>query len=156
MKTTFSDYDKFHTTEILKSSNGTVIMPKGAEDDWAPAEDAKKQSYSSMVFSTYATGDTDGETSLTSNILAVAALDFVDSGYLSAPYYANDDIMVEMFNKLVKRDDGVYKFTNKVIDVAIFTPNQTESNVITIVCTWGIPVITLVTGIVVFVRRKRR
>ena len=64
--------------------------------------------------------------------------------------------MVEMFNKLVKRDDGVYKFTNKVIDVAIFTPNQTESNVITIVCTWGIPVITLVTGIVVFVRRKRR
>lgn len=155
MYTSFDENGKYHTAEIIKTSDGTTVMPNGAADDWQPASDSVKRSYSSMILSTYATGDKDnnGE-EIRSNVCAVSGIDCVSfSSYYS--FVKTNNVLVNVTNSMVNKGDNSYVFDNKEISTNSLTVTEAQTNIVKTVF-WAVPALIIAVGIVVYVRRKHR
>ena len=149
MKLSFDEHGKYYTTSILQSYETTLIKPRGSEDNWKPEKNAATQSYQVMAMSTYAKEKP-------SNVLAIASVDLVSDYYMSVSSIANQLAVEHTVNKMVLRESTIYDFTAKTIDSSIFVPTETHKNVSKYICIFGIPGLTVILGIVIYIWRKRK
>ncbi len=149
MKLNFEEHGKYYTTSILQSYNTTLIKPKGVKDDWKPEKGAPTQSYQVMAMSTYAKNKP-------SNILAIASVDMVSENYMSVSYIANQLAVEQTVSAMVLRENNIYDFTPKTIDASIFVSTETHKSVSKWVCIAGIPGLTIILGILIYIWRKRK
>lgn len=155
MMVSFNENGKYHTNEIMKTSDGATIMPNGVGEDWTPASDAAKRSYSAMILSTYATGDKDnnGE-EIRSNVFAVSGFECVAfSSYYSTVHTNN--VIVSVMNSMVNKDENAYVFTSKEISTNTITVTEAQTSIVKVVF-WAVPVFIVAAGIIIYVRRRSR
>ncbi len=156
MNLKFQASGKFTTYEVVKSSDTCVVKPNKAAGSW-DANAQNQSSYSSVVLSRYATEDPNDDTlARFSNVLAVASVDFIGEYYTDGNYLANESLMTSLINTCAGRVSETYTIQDKQIDYSSFTPTQTHSYIISAICVYIIPILTVVLGIVLFVLRKRR
>ena len=156
MKIKFEQSGKFNTYEIIKTSDTCVTRPYKGADNWS-ANDANKSSYSSVVLSRYATKDTENENSARfSNVLAISSFDFINSEYLRLSDVGNDEAMLELLNTCANRVTETYEIKSKQINSTVFMPTEIQAKMISIVCIFIIPILTVVIGVVFYILRKRR
>ena len=91
-----------------------------------------------------------------SNVLAVASVDFIGEYYTDGSYLANESLMTSLINTCAGRVSETYTIQDKQIDYSSFTPTQTHSYIISAICVYIIPILTVALGVVLFVLRKRR
>ena len=155
MSVTFEENSKYHTYEMLKTTSGTTIMPKGASEDWRPASNATKKSNSAMILSVYATGDkqSDGN-EVRSSVCAISGIECV----AWSSYYTRlktNNLIIDTLNYMVNKDENSYTFVNKEITTSTLTVTEMQTNIIKIIF-WAVPVVIIALGIVVYYRRKSR
>ena len=153
----FQEMGKYTVTELLKTSETSTIMPIDADiNTWQPADDAVYEYYDAMVLSTYSTGDHTGEQEqLQSSVCVVAGV--YDLEFINMESYGNGQMLMNVTNNMVRRDaDATFSVENKALTVNTVSLTESQSNVILLVSVVGVTAVVLATGIVIYVRRKRR
>ena len=157
MTALFQEMGKYTVTELLKTSETSTIMPIDADiNTWQPADDAVYEYYDAMVLSTYSTGDHTGEQEqLQSSVCVVAGV--YDLEFINMESYGNGQMLMNVTNNMVRRDAGAtFSVENKALTVNTVSLTESQGNVILLVSVVGVTVVVLATGIVIYVRRKRR
>lgn len=147
------------TTAILRTaSGGTVtVMPIDADvTKWKPASDAKYDAYPTAIY----TEDSFvyENTHVYSGVVAFASSDYISGDMASSPYTANIQLVLDTFNEASGVADTPFNFVAKTISTENYKALVTEgkTRTIKIIFMAIVPIIFVVLGIFVWVRRKRK
>ncbi len=143
------DADKAKT--LLKFSKGAGVMPSNAKEDWVPSEQDIKGPIPCMTMSTL--GKEGGESK--STLTVVGSVTAVDSKLLSQNSLNNSAYFLNLFNTLTERKDTI-NIEPKSIGVQELNINPLQAVVIAIMFAIVLPVVVLVTGLVVWLVRRKR
>ncbi len=145
------------TTEVLMrtASKGlTAIMPTDADfKAWKPADDAKKEKYPTAILSR--DDDTLNNQFISSFVVVYASADIIAKEN-NQNSLGNMDNVLGSFNEAVGNTDSQFEFVPKTIEVDYYSTTEISVEIVRAVFLYAIPVIIIVLGVVVWIRRKRR
>ena len=147
----FENSGTFKVTTLLRSSSKSVIKPYDAASDWT-ADNAEKGSFGTLVVSE---DDPMNDPEKASRIYVWGSSYAASASFLNNVSYANSTYLSSLFNTVTDNDKTVTVPSKESIS---YTVSMTASQVNTIglvIFTIIVPVAMLVTGSVVYFRRKR-
>ena len=149
-----STYERKATSLMLTSKN-VVVAPKGASADWADYTDDDKTQFDCVIQSVESDYDKDNN-KLTSYVMAFSSVEFVQSTWASYDNLDNQDIVMACTDRASHVDDTSKVFTSKVITNQSFASSVTENSVKVMIVIFMviIPIATIASGIVIFIRRR--
>ena len=139
------------TLDLVGCSDTVVLRPSGAADSWKPADATEKGPFPTVAVAT-ATVYEELEAT-TSNVIAVSSIDFLTSPYISAGYL-NLDVLFYTTDHVVNTSTDKISVMNKTITTDSFMPTGLGANLILWIFVIGVPILILVSGILIWVRRK--
>ena len=91
----------------------------------------------------------------TSYVVAFASAEIIGSNYTSGNF-GNLNIVLDTFNEVTGNADAAFSFVPKKIDAESYSVTQGKTNAVRVIFMGVVPVIVIVTGVVVWIRRKRK
>ncbi len=142
-------------TALMQTLDSAVVAPIGSANTWNDYTDADKKQFDCVIQSVESDFDSDNK-KITSYIMAFASVEFVQSTWASYSDLCNQDIVMSCTDRAAHVGDTTMTFTSKVIKNESFASAVTESGIklVTVIFTTIIPVIIIVAGIVIFIRRR--
>ncbi len=142
-------------TALMQTLETTVIAPVGAASDWADYTDEDKQQFDCVIQSVESDYDSENNR-LTSYVMAFSSVEFVQSTWASYSDLCNQDIVMACTDRAAHVGDNSMLFTAKVITNQSFASSvtDTKTKVVSVVFMFAIPVMVIIAGIVVFIRRR--
>ncbi len=131
----------------------SVICPFGATEDWQLTDATDVGQFNLIVESSKVRYD--GTTPYYSRIIACGSENFFIDYFLSATNYSNAEVAVAIFNTISGNAGESIKITPKSFTATTYEIDASQQSGIAITFVVIIPVIIIVTGIVVWIRRKR-
>lgn len=141
-----------YTTKTLVSTyDGAVICPFDADESWTPDTAGEKAEYGVIVESSEVRYE--GTVATYSKVIAVGTPFLANDTYLSTNGIENGEYLLKIFNTISGKETGI-TIAPKSFSATSFEINATTSYAIAIVFVIAIPLIVIILGIVVFVRRR--
>ena len=142
-------------TEILVETSDTVVAaPVGVSETWDGAGNYAAQSYAGILKAEKSDYDENNE-EIKSQIIVFAGTDFLNSPYNSYPNVANQNVVLACSELAVGSEDTGISFISKTITSDSFTaPTEGNAQMVQHIFMGLIPLIMIVAGIVVYVRRR--
>ncbi|MBO7217171.1 MAG: Gldg family protein [Clostridia bacterium] len=136
-------------------SEDVVVAPLGSGTSWQAPKDAVKEQMAGIIVSKeeeYVNNEPK-----VSYVVAFASVSFVSES-ISETYSAADNMYAALnaANLSVGADENEFSFYMKSFEAETYTVTAEASKAITYIFQWGIPVLLIICGIVVFVRRRSR
>lgn len=141
-------------TPILRTyGESSVICPFGAPDSWTVNDAEDKGQFNLIVEASKVRYD--GTTPYYSRIIACGSENLFINDFLYATNYNNAEVAISVFNTISGNAGESIKITPKSFTATTYEINASQQSGIAIVFIVIIPVIIIITGIVVWIRRKR-
>ena len=142
-------------TELQTTSTTVVEAPKGANAGWKDYSESDLAQYASVIQSEKLDYDNDNN-EITSYVMAFSSVEFVYSEWAEYENLSNKNISLAVADRAAKVDDTGISFTSKTITNESFADTVTASNVALIRIFFMIllPIVTILVGVVIFIRRK--
>lgn len=142
-------------TALMKTSPTAVMAPVGASADWADYTDDEKTQFDCVIQSVETDYDDDNN-KLTSYVMAFSSVEFVQSTWSSYSDVCNQDIVMACTDRATHVGDTSITFTSKFIENESFASSVSSgsSKVVMAVFMFIIPILMIVIGITVYVRRR--
>lgn len=142
-------------TALIQTTDSNVIAPIGSDKEWADYTESDKQKFDTVIQSVESDYDSDNN-EITSYVMAFSSVEFVQSTWASYSQLCNQNIVVATTDRAAHVGDTSMTFTSKVIDSQSFSDKVTTNSVktINIIFMIIIPVLVVVIGIVIFIRRR--
>ncbi len=154
VKKLWEEKSNFVNTTILQSyGEESVIMPFDAGEDWTPETAEEKGQFSLIVEASKVRYD--GTTPYYSRVIAAGSELLFTDYFLNATNYNNADVALSIFNTISGNADESITITPKSFTATTYEIEAAEQSGIGITFAVIIPIIIIVIGIVVWVRRKR-
>ncbi len=135
---------------IMQSYDNAFLLPMNADENFT-LDEAEKGAFNDAIVA-YRVHSTSQQVSR----LAVFGSDtFASTAYFSYANANNGTFFVNMFNNICGREEGI-TITPKSFAVSGFDMNASTANVLAVVLCIIIPVIVIILGIVIWVRRRHR
>lgn len=156
MQTSFSTQGNRSTTQLISSSDTVVVRPSGVGDEWKP---------SGKGGTAYAAGILSKDTiyaenmaELDSYVLAFSSTDFISSNWSQYTFVNNTEFVLDAVNAAAGRENDTITITAKTINNSSYAERVTglSSLIVKIIFIAALPLILVVLGIIVWVRRKNR
>ncbi len=144
------------SVETLVCTPGTVVnAPVGTSDTWSGASDHSKSAYSTVIKSERTAYDSSNNL-LKNTVIAFSSIDFIHSEYAETTTIGNKDIAFAAAERVSGAEETGISFVKKVITDESFASSvtQTSANIINIVFIIALPILCIVAGIYVYIRRK--
>ncbi len=141
--------DSSITTTLLKYSDKSGIQPSTADENWS-MKDAMLGNETPV-----ATLSTKSSSSNSSNLLVIGSAESLSETILSSPYN-NSDYYLKLLYKLSGRDDIAVSIEAKSLSGSEMTVTTSQANAYGIFFMILLPVIIIVTGIIIWARRRNR
>lgn len=143
----------FEVESLIAFERSAVMRPFYAEDGWRP-NPADSGDYHLILKSTHT--QTVGIEFFYSHVVAISSSDFINSEANTNAVVANLPALMSITNYLVGAQDEPMFFAPRAIGETSFAAirTQTALTVVRIIFVFALPVMVVVAGIVVFVRRK--
>lgn len=141
------------TTEILfKTHSSAVLIPSDAPEDFT-LEDGEKDVYYTGIrgFRTVY----EGTTALISGVAAFGSVDMISSSYLSFSAIGNAEYMLNVVNTLTNKAEGI-KIVSKTLGTESLGISASSANTIGMIFQIALPVIVILAGGFVWIRRRNR
>ena len=156
MQTSFTTQGNRSTTQLISSSDTVVIRPSGVGDEWKPSGKGGK-AYAAGILSKdtiYA----DNMAELDSYVLAFSSVDFISSNWTQYTFVNNTEFVLDAVNAAAGRDDDTITITAKTINNQSYAERVTglSSLIVKIIFIAALPILFIILGIIVWVRRKNR
>ena len=158
MKPLFTHNGGNRYTDILVKTQGetSVIAPKDVELTWEPGNTYVKSSFATAILAQ----DIEYIDSIpkTSYIAAFSSTDFIASQFVKDASISNMNLVLKAAKKMVNQDENPFEFTMKYFESEDFSATVTEggTKAVRFIFVITLPVLVLITGIVVFIRRRLR
>lgn len=154
VKKLWEEQSNYVNTTILQTyGENCAVMPFDATEDWTPETAEEKGSFSLIVEASKVRYD--GVTPYYSRIIAVGSEMLFTDYFLTATNYNNADVALALFNTVSGNASESITITPKSFTATTYVIDASQQMGIGITFAVIIPVIIIVTGIVVWVRRKR-
>lgn len=157
VKTLFDEQDMVSTAAYLKSSDSAYtanvdISQTTGQVQIGDALVKGQQNYMAVGSKAKFTDDND---TLYSNVIAVGSEGLLSDTYLQYSQYQNSEYFISVINGLTGKTAGI-TITPKTITGNVFDITQQQKTVLKWTFCLGVPVVVLVVGIVIWVRRKNK
>lgn len=96
-----------------------------------------------------------GDLTRYSHVIAFGTDYFFMDDNLGAPQFKNSDFIITLFNGITNKTEGVI-ITPKSVGAVTFDVNEKQANILKYTYVFIIPAIILITGLVVYIRRKNK
>ncbi len=155
--TRYSTVDGYYTNEVIvASTQSAVLKDMYIEDDsWSIETATGKGTYNSLVLAKYKALNQETHISKYTNVLVIGSDLMLDPTLMTAAQYNNGDIMLSLINEMTGKTEGV-TILPKVVAANTFEITKSDVNILTMTFAVVIPVVVLLTGIVVWIRRRHR
>lgn len=140
------------TKVLTRSFDSAILYPVGFQDDedFNPSKQEKK-SYNTMVIGSR--NKYEGTTLHQSNVVVASSATMFFDFFLTSPQFANSDAVMTMTNNLTGKEDTVKILPVQLSEESIaVTRGQVVGNMIVFIVV--IPLLILITGFVVWIRRR--
>ncbi len=151
----FSEEGDKKVTSIYSTRPSVVTAPKGTADSWKGADKYEKGTYASIIQSQRSAYDKDSNL-LKNNVIVMSSTDFVFSELAEYEQTSNKNMSFAVAERAVGAEDTGISFVTKTISEQSFATSVTETSadVIKWIFMILLPVACIVTGIVVYIRRR--
>ena len=139
-----------YTHVLLSTYDSSVVVPEDAAEDWEPAEE-DMQSYPVAVLGQRLTYD--GTTPLNSYLAVFGSMDMTNSAFTSMSALNNGEYVVELLNTLTGKEEGI-TIVGKEIGTETLGISESQASIIGGFFQFGLPVIVVVIGVTVWIRRR--
>lgn len=148
----FSAQSGYETTVLLSYSPTACIMPVDAPEDWKPTEELIGEVPAAIrsTFTRY-----EGNTPSSSNVFALSSVSAFESMLLGSRSISNAEYFVSLLNTVTERED-VITLAPKTLGGTELGITQLQATVISGLLIFVLPIIIIITGIVIWVRRRHR
>lgn len=151
----FDEYSNYYTTAIVSSYSGAVIMPFDASlGEFDPSSAEETGEY--VVAAEANKVRFEGTDPYMSRVFVAGGHFMLDAAFLQAEQVNNSDVFLNIFNKTSGREAVEITIKPKSYSVPTFEISSGQAQGITIAFAVVVPLVIVVFGIVVIVRRKRR
>lgn len=150
----FEEQTNYATQAIVSSFDGAVIAPYDGLQDFDPSTAEKTGTF--VVAAESSKVRFEGTDGYYSRVFAIGGHYMLDATFMQSEQYNNSDIVLNMFNKTSGREALEVSVTPKSYTVPTFEISAAQAHGITIVFAVALPLVVVIFGIVVIVRRKRR
>lgn len=142
-----------NASTVLSTTIGGVAFPKNIVADLTSVTDADKSEKVTSIMSTRSMANSDGET-VSSNVVAIGSDSIYQSDFLGSDAYANQEFLLNIFSELAGfKDEQVYIQPKSLISKD-FDVSASTALTVTIVFQYALPIILVVLGVFVFLRRR--
>lgn len=157
VKTLFDEQDMVSTDAYLKSSDSAYtanvdISQTTGQVQIGDALVKGQQNYMAVGSKAKFTDDND---TLYSNVIAVGSEGLLSDTYLQYSQYQNSEYFISVINGLTGKTAGI-TITPKTITGNVFDITQQQKTALKWTFCLGVPVVVLVVGIIIWVRRKNK
>ncbi len=154
VKLLWEEKSNFVNRPLVQTYGDTsVVCPFGASEDWQLTDATDVGQFNLIVESSKVRYD--GTTPYYSRIIACGSENFFIDYFLSATNYSNAEVAVAIFNTISGNAGQSIKITPKSFTATTYEIDASQQSGIAITFVVIIPVIIIITGIVVWIRRKR-
>lgn len=150
VSTKWEGYGNMTTQAILTTYDGAVIKPQNAGDNWEPDSDAEKKTYNAIVQTCKTRFE--GTNPIISRIVVFGGMELLTNTFLSASQANNSQLIMNIFNVSCNKEAGITLET-KSYSASTFEITESQKTALTVVFVGVLPVLLLVVGIVVWIRR---
>ena len=138
---------------LLQTSSDAVVRPADAEDSWTPESATAEGPVPTAVMSTKTKFE--GTTELSGNVIVVGSVYAMNEDFLSDTSFNNSVYFLNLFNQIADREDAI-TIDSKAVDTRELGINQAQVNVNGIIFMVVLPILVLVVGLVIWIRRRNR
>lgn len=145
------------TSEILMStaSSSIAVMPVDQSvSNWKPSPDDELSAYATAIITEDAVA-LNGEFAL-SHVVAFATPNFIDSDMLQYANVKNINFTLDVFNASIGLSNAPFNFVSKTITAQRYAENAVGVAIIKYTFMLAVPVLMVVCGIVVWIRRRTK
>ncbi len=156
MTAAYSSYGTRSATVLMNTLESVVAAPIDADASWTPDSSYTQQSYANAIYTTDMKYDDDNN-ALISGMLVFSSVDLISSVWDSYSAVGNSAFILSVFNTATDKDANDISFITKTVSSYTFTqPSQSSVSIASLVFTVLLPLALIVSGIVVWYRRKNR
>ncbi len=157
VSTRFSDGDGYYTCEILVQTSENAVLKDmyDTSDDWTTDDATERGSFYSVAMGVYKVLNQDTHISGYTHVIAVGSDTMLTSTLMSSSQFNNGDFFLSLLNEITEKTEGV-TITSKTISSSGVVVSESVENGLNVAFAGVIPVITIVIGIVVWMRRRHR
>ncbi len=143
------------TNVLMSTPDSVVAAPKGTANNWTGADDYEQQSYATAIEAKISDYDDDNN-AIASYVYAFSSVEFLQSEYNEQASVANKNLTFAVAERAVGAEDTGISFISKTITDESFADKVTASNaaVMRILFMIILPIVLIVIGTVIFIRRK--
>lgn len=157
VKTLFDEQDMVSTDAYLKSSDSAYTANVNISQTTGQVQigDALVKGQQNYMAVGSKAKFTDDNKTLYSNVIAVGSEGLLSDTYLQYSQYQNSEYFISVINGLTGKTAGI-TITPKTITGNVFDITQQQKTALKWTFCLGVPVVVLVVGIVIWVRRKNK
>lgn len=151
----FDSQDGITVASLIDTLDSVVAAPKDTASDWTGAGDYTQQTYSGLIQA--AKEDYDDDNNLISSyVMAFSTTDFINSAYNEQTGVDNKNVLLAAAERATGAENTGISFISKTITDESFADSVTESASKTIMYIFMIilPIVILIVGIVVYIKRR--
>lgn len=150
----FESHNAITTTILFGTSNTVVNAPVGTSNNWADADKYTKERFATVLQAKRFNYDNDNNP-IQNHVFAFSSIEFIH-GEFSQTDLSNKNIAFKVAERAVGADESGIMFDTKTIEVENFAVDVTEGDVKTvrIIYMFGLPIVMIALGVIVFIRRK--
>lgn len=141
------------TSALLESSAQSGLYPMDAGENWQPTEDDLVGPI--PVFAISQNVRYDNLTPLSSSLMVLGSVEAMDSSFLGETSFTNSEYFLALLDKLVGREESI-RLEDKTISNQSLNASASQVYGIGIAVAIVLPVILIIVGLIVFIRRRHR
>lgn len=142
------------TTQIIATSNTVIVRPAGVGNEFNP-DNATQGTYAAGIVSKD-TIYSDNMAELDSYVIAFSSIDFIGEMWNSYPSVGNNELVLSTVNTVMGRDADDITISTRTINNLLFTQDPGLSQVMRVLFIIIVPVAIIITGVIIWVWRRRR
>ncbi|MCD7889939.1 MAG: GldG family protein [Oscillospiraceae bacterium] len=157
VSTRFDDGDGYYTCQILVQTSENAVLKDmyDTSDDWSTDDATERGSFYSVAMGTYKVLNQDTHISGYTHVIAVGSDQMLLSTLMSSSQFNNGDFFISLINEITEKTEGI-TITSKTISSSGVVVSESVQNGLNVAFAGVIPVITIVIGVVVWMRRRHR
>ena len=155
LKVAFEQEGSIKVTPLMATSETVVAAPVGTTAGWTGAGDYEKQTFYSAIQAKKSDYDDDNN-EIANYVFVFSTADFIYSDYNELSSVSNKDLTLAAAERAAIAESGGISFVSKTITNESFASSVTESSsrIIMIIFMILLPLATLITAAVVYIKRR--
>lgn len=151
----FESQDGITVTSLVETPETVVAAPKGTDVGWTGAGEYPQQSYSGLIQAVKGEYDDDNNP-IASYVMAFSSVDFIYSEYAEYSSVSNKEVSLSAAERAAGVEDTGISFISKTITDESFADQVTaaSTNVIRVIFMFVLPIISIIIGIYIYIRRR--